>query len=153
MRLNKLALLKSVLILSVLLFFSSCSCRLRHVGANSNIASAEGSGNLKDVNFAFDSFGIDSAAKTVIDTNAAWLKENQGVKVTLEGHCDERGTTEYNMALGANRAKAVYDQLVASGVAADRLSTVSYGEELPLDPSHNEMAWAKNRRAHFSEKQ
>jgi peptidoglycan-associated lipoprotein len=143
---------KTALFLTVLVFFSSCSCRLRHVGAGSNIPTAgEGSGNLKDVNFAFDSFGIDASAKEVISANAKWLNDNKEVKVSVEGHCDERGTTEYNMALGANRAKAVYDQLVAGGVAAERLSTVSYGEELPLDPAHNETAWAKNRRAHFSE--
>jgi peptidoglycan-associated lipoprotein len=71
-------------------------------------------------------------------------------KVQVEGHCDERGTNEYNMVLGMNRAKAAMNYLRSMGVEGDRMSTVSYGEELPLDPAHDEGAWAKNRRAHFN---
>jgi peptidoglycan-associated lipoprotein len=81
--------------------------------------------------------------------NAEWLKANSGSKVQIEGHCDERGTNEYNMVLGANRARAAMEHLRTLGVDASRMSTVSYGEELPLDPAHNEAAWAKNRRDHF----
>ena len=78
------------------------------------------------------------------------MLQNEGIKVEVEGHCDERGTNEYNMALGERRATAAADYLRSLGVSGDRMRTVSYGEELPLDPRHNEEAWAKNRRVHFS---
>lgn len=139
----------SLLVLSIL-FIASCSCRLRHVGANSNIPMAEADGVLTDINFAFDSYGLTAADKKVIENHANWIKSNEVESVTIEGHCDERGTTEYNMALGANRAKSVYDALVSNGISPKMLSTVSYGEELPVDPAHNEMAWSKNRRVHFT---
>ena len=81
--------------------------------------------------------------------NGNWLKDHPQAKVEIEGHCDERGTVEYNLALGAKRARAAKDYLVALGVAADRLTTISYGEELPLCHEHTEECWQKNRRAHF----
>ncbi|RMG43001.1 MAG: peptidoglycan-associated lipoprotein Pal [Candidatus Dadabacteria bacterium] len=137
-------------LMAVILVFglSACACRTKQVGAGNVPVAAEGS-ILKDVHFAFDSYALDSLAREILRKNAEWLKAHPDRKVEIEGHCDERGTNEYNMALGAKRARAVKDFLVSLGIAADRMSTVSYGEELPLDPRHNEEAWAKNRRAHF----
>ncbi len=106
-------------------------------------------GPLRDVHFAFDSYELDEEARTVLRENAEWLQENPREKVEIEGHCDERGTVEYNLALGAKRARAVKDYLVSLGIAADRMTTISYGEELPLCTEHNEDCWARNRRAHF----
>ena len=85
-----------------------------------------------------------------MEKNAAWLQAHRQAKVLVEGHCDERGTVEYNLALGEQRARAARDSLVGLGVAAERLRTVSYGKERPLDPASSEVAWAKNRRAHFT---
>jgi peptidoglycan-associated lipoprotein len=104
----------------------------------------------QDVHFAFDSFLLDDEAKTVLEKKASWLKSNPSAAVKIEGHCDERGTTAYNLALGERRANAAKQYLTALGVPASRLSTISYGEESPLDPGHNESAWARNRRAHFA---
>lgn len=101
------------------------------------------------VYFAFDSAALSSMAQATLKRKAAWLKENSGAMVTIEGHCDERGTNEYNLALGERRAESARAYLVDLGVSASRLSTISYGEERPLDPRHNEEAWAKNRRAQF----
>ncbi|GIX48368.1 MAG: peptidoglycan-associated lipoprotein [Candidatus Tectimicrobiota bacterium] len=103
----------------------------------------------QDVHFAFDSFALSEEAKALLEKKAAWLAAHPHVKVLIEGHCDERGTQAYNLALGERRANAVKQYLVALGIDPARLSTVSYGEERPLDPGHNEEAWAKNRRAHF----
>lgn len=127
-----------------------CSCSKRRVGPEENIALAEMGKELKDVNFAFDSFSLDGAAKGALDLNSKWLKDHSSTKFQVEGHCDERGTNEYNMALGAKRARAVADYLRAQGIEESRMGTVSYGEELPLDPRHDESAWFKNRRAHFN---
>jgi peptidoglycan-associated lipoprotein len=104
---------------------------------------------LKPVFFALDSSEIEPDAKAVLDANAAVLKRYSNWTVTLEGHCDERGTAEYNLALGERRAIAVRAYLVALGISADRVRTVSYGKEFPFDPGHEEAAWSKNRRAHF----
>jgi peptidoglycan-associated lipoprotein len=104
---------------------------------------------LKDVNFDFDKSDIRPDARDLLKKNAEWMKANPKSKVQIEGHCDERGTNEYNLALGERRANAVKKYLSSLGVEADRLYTISYGEELPLDPGHNEEAWGKNRRAHF----
>ena len=82
--------------------------------------------------------------------NADWLRNNGSVVVEIEGHCDERGTIEYNLALGDRRARSAKDFLVNLGIAAARLRTISYGKEMPLDPGHSEAAWAKNRRDHFT---
>jgi peptidoglycan-associated lipoprotein len=105
--------------------------------------------HLQDVYFAFDSYTIRSEDMPVLEKMANWLATNQAITLTIEGYCDERGTTEYNLALGQKRAGAVKDYFVASGVSAKRLRTVSYGKEAPVDPGHEEDAWAKNRRAHF----
>ena len=104
---------------------------------------------LKPLFFAYDSSEIDAAGQAVLDANGAILKKYATWTVTIEGHCDERGTAEYNLALGERRAVAARTYLVSLGISADRLRTVSYGKEFPFDPGHDEAAWAKNRRAHF----
>jgi peptidoglycan-associated lipoprotein len=109
----------------------------------------EEDGVLKDVHFAYDSYDLDGSARDVLAANAEWLKENKRAHTEIEGHCDERGTVEYNLALGAKRAKAVKDYLVSLGVGSDRLTTISYGEELPLCRDASEQCYARNRRVHF----
>jgi peptidoglycan-associated lipoprotein len=104
---------------------------------------------LKPVFFAVDSFDLDSTAQAIASANADVLRKNPAWKVTIEGHADERGTPEYNLALGERRANAVKAYLVSLGVIGDRLQTLSYGEEFPFDAGHNEGAWSKNRRAYF----
>jgi peptidoglycan-associated lipoprotein len=104
---------------------------------------------LKPVFFDYDSADLSPAAKSALDENAGVLKKYGTWVLTIEGHCDERGTPEYNLALGERRAVAALTYLVALGVASERLRTVSYGKEFPFDPGHDEGAWAKNRRAHF----
>jgi peptidoglycan-associated lipoprotein len=104
---------------------------------------------LERIHFEFDSFALSDAAKQTLNQNAEWLKANPTAKVTVEGHCDERGSDTYNLALGENRAKAAKNYLVTLGIAEDRINLISYGEEKPLDPASNEDAWAKNRRAEF----
>ncbi len=110
---------------------------------------AAATGPLKDINFDFDSSRLSETARAILKTNAEWLKSNPGARVQIEGHCDERGTAEYNMALGARRAQAAMDYLVTLGVATNRMSTVSYGEEIPVCREHTEACWAKNRRDRF----
>jgi peptidoglycan-associated lipoprotein len=104
---------------------------------------------LKDVFFDFDKAVVRPDQQAALTENAAWLKANPGAKLLVEGHCDERGTAEYNLALGERRAKAVKDVLVTAGIPADRISTISYGEERPFVLGHDESAWKWNRRAHF----
>jgi peptidoglycan-associated lipoprotein len=104
---------------------------------------------LQDTYFAFDSSAIEPQYRNILKKNADYLMANKNIKVTIEGHCDERGTAEYNMALGQHRADEVKKYLVNLGVAGKAMTTVSYGKEKPIDPGHNEEAWAKNRRAHF----
>jgi peptidoglycan-associated lipoprotein len=104
---------------------------------------------LKDVFFDFDKANIRDDQKAALNDNVGWLKGNTGAKVLLEGHCDERGTAEYNLALGERRAKVVKDYLIAAGVAAERVSTISYGKERPFVLGHDESAWKWNRRGHF----
>lgn len=104
---------------------------------------------VKDVFFEFDSAELDPMAVSQLKNNAMWLVDNPSIALMIEGHCDERGTTEYNLALGERRAEVTKRFLEKAGVAASRLGTVSFGEEKPFDPGHDEAAWAKNRRAHF----
>ena len=104
---------------------------------------------LKPVMFEYDSSEIAGTAQKALEENAAVLKKYGTWAVTIEGHCDERGTAEYNLALGERRAVAARAYLVSLGISADRLRTVSYGKEFPFDPGHDEAAWSKNRRAHF----
>jgi len=109
----------------------------------------EQGGPLQDIHFAYDSFELSSEARDILRSNSDWLKGNSQAKVEVEGHCDERGTSEYNLALGAKRAKAARDYLVSLGISPERLSTISYGEELPLCHESTESCWEQNRRAHF----
>ena len=111
---------------------------------------APGPSPLKDVFFDYDKSSIRDDQKAALNDNVGWLKVNGGAKVLLEGHCDERGTAEYNLALGERRAKAVKDYLIAAGIAADRISTISYGKERPFVLGHDESAWKWNRRGHFT---
>ncbi len=104
---------------------------------------------LKPVFFGYDQSDVSAEGQKALDANADVLKRNPGWIVTIEGHCDERGTAEYNLALGERRANAARAYLVSLGIPADRLRTVSYGKEFPFDPGHDEAAWARNRRAHF----
>ncbi len=106
---------------------------------------------LKDINFDFDKYNIRETDAAILKENMAWFqaKENSGKKVKIEGHCDERGTVEYNLVLGQKRADSTKSFLVSLGANGRLFETVSYGKEKPLDPGHNEAAWAKNRRAHF----
>jgi peptidoglycan-associated lipoprotein len=102
-----------------------------------------------DIFFNYDAFDLSADARKILADKAAFLNAHPNMKIRIEGNCDERGTTEYNLALGDRRAKAAMDYLAFLGIKADRISTVSYGEDKPLDPSHTEEAWAKNRRDHF----
>lgn len=104
---------------------------------------------LADAYFEFDKWNLTPAAREILTKNAAWIKKNHPVEVLIEGHCDERGTVDYNLALGDRRAKSARKYLILLGCDADKVFTISYGEEKPVDPGHNEEAWAKNRRAHF----
>ena len=103
----------------------------------------------EDVHFAFDSSLLDAEAERILEQKATWLQDNGAVSVQIEGHCDERGTSAYNLALGERRANAVQEYLTVLGVDPSRLSTISYGEEVPFAPGHDEAAWSLNRRAHF----
>jgi peptidoglycan-associated lipoprotein len=107
--------------------------------------------NLKDIHFDFDKYDIRPGDAKILDANATWLKSNSQL-VLIEGHCDERGTNEYNLALGERRAKATMNYLVSQGVQATRITIISYGEERPICTEHNEACWARNRRAHFLSK-
>jgi peptidoglycan-associated lipoprotein len=104
---------------------------------------------LRDIHFDFDKYDIRPGDAKILDGNAGWLKSHENYLVLIEGHCDERGTNEYNLALGERRAKATMNYLVSQGVQANRMTIISYGEERPLCTEHNEACWAKNRRAHF----
>ena len=107
-------------------------------------------GVLKTVYFAFNSNDLDGATTTTLQANAVWLKAHVKYTVEIGGHCDDRGSIGYNVALGDRRATAVKEYLVGLGVSATQLVAISYGEEKPADPGHNEAAWAKNRRAEFT---
>jgi peptidoglycan-associated lipoprotein len=103
---------------------------------------------LRDIHFAFDKYEIRPGEVKTLEADAVWLKAHGGSLVLIEGHCDERGTVEYNMALGERRARATMSYLVSHGIQASRITLVSYGKERPLCAEHGETCWAKNRRAH-----
>ena len=113
------------------------------------IASTPAGSPLKEVYFDFDSYDLSADARSTLKASGDWLKQNPAVSVNIEGHCDDRGTTEYNLALGAKRAQAALDYLVTLGISAGRLSTTSYGEEVPVCREENESCWQKNRRDRF----
>ncbi|MGH7875229.1 MAG: peptidoglycan-associated lipoprotein Pal [Candidatus Binatia bacterium] len=110
---------------------------------------AAASGPLKDVSFNFDSAALSEPARATLRGNADWLKANPSSRVQIEGHCDERGAADYNMALGAKRAQAAMDYLATLGIVANRMSTISYGEEIPVCKESTEACWTRNRRARF----
>ncbi|MBI4634224.1 MAG: peptidoglycan-associated lipoprotein Pal [Deltaproteobacteria bacterium] len=104
---------------------------------------------MADIHFEYDKYSLKPEDREILKNHAEWLNKNQKVKIMIEGHCDERGTAEYNLALGERRALEAKNYIVKLGVVEKRVSTVSYGKERPLDPGHNETAWAKNRRDRF----
>jgi peptidoglycan-associated lipoprotein len=168
-------LLTSVVFLSVVLwlgFTVSCSKKSSGIGPGVNTKSSTNPGSTvtvgsqtvpdsfahlavaepfptNDIHFKYDSYRLLAKARKNLRAKAKWLLANKDVSVVIEGHCDERGLDGYNLALGDQRAQKVKEYLVDLGVSPDRLTTISYGEERPVDPRHNEEAWAKNRRAHF----
>ena len=103
----------------------------------------------RNIYFDFDKFSLTPDARKTLAEKASFLNAHPEIKIKIEGHCDERGTREYNLALGERRAKSAQDYLVFLGINPARVSTISYGEEMPVDPGHNEEAWTKNRRAQF----
>jgi peptidoglycan-associated lipoprotein len=113
-------------------------------------APAVKSEDLGIVYFDFDSANLSDHARSTLDQNAKLLREHADVRVVIDGNCDERGTAEYNQALGEKRAQAARDYLVAAGIATSRIDVISYGKEHPADAGHDESAWAKNRRAGFT---
>ena len=121
---------------------------LLDIGAKS-LEELNAEGHLKDVQFEYDSAQLSPAMRATLEENAAWLSRYPSVSILVEGHCDERGTVEYNLALGEERARAVRDYLRDLGVGSGRMRIISYGKEFPLDPGHNEAAWRRNRRAHL----
>ncbi len=143
------SLFKALLVPSML-FIIGCACEEEIVSqAPPPPPPPAPTAQLGDVFFAFDSSVLDATAQSQLDENVQWMDENSGGTVLIEGHCDERGTNEYNMALGERRAESAKGYMEIAGADGSRMQTVSYGEERPFDPGHNEAAWAKNRRAHF----
>lgn len=104
---------------------------------------------LRMINFDYDKFDVREDAKGILEGNAAWLKKWRNVKILIEGHCDERGTEDYNLALGEKRSKGAFDYLISLGIPAERMKMLSYGKSQPLDMGKDEGAWAQNRRAQF----
>ena len=119
-------------------------------GEDFSVTDASGeNGPLEDVHFEYDAATLSDQARAVLEKHALWLQSHRQAKIMVEGHCDERGTVDYNLALGDKRARATRDYLVSLGVAGNRLKTVSLGKERPLDTGATEQAFARNRRAHF----
>lgn len=107
-------------------------------------------GPLTDIHFGYNEYTIQPQDGSILRGNASWLQANPATRVQVEGHCDDRGSEEYNIALGAKRAQAAKDYLVTLGIPGSRVSTISYGKELPLCTEHDESCWAQNRRDHFA---
>lgn len=112
-------------------------------------AETKGENQFADLHFDFDKYNVNPNERAKLDKIAEWLKTNKGFVMRIEGNCDERGSAEYNLALGEKRAQAAMQYLMKLGVPKDRISIISYGKDKPLDPGHDEEAWAKNRRDHF----
>jgi len=125
---------------------------VRNEGVGQDVLSdANGEGGpLEDIHFSYDEATLTDEARGTLDRHVAWLRAHGDVHVLVEGHCDQRGTVEYNLALGERRAQAAREYLVGKGIPADRLSTVSYGKERPLETGTDEAAYARNRRDHFA---
>jgi len=104
---------------------------------------------LKMIHFDYDRFSIRADAKPMLETSAAWLRKFKSAKILIEGHCDERGTEEYNLALGEKRAKSTMEYLMSLGISPERMKIISYGKSQSLDAGHNEVAWQQNRRSQF----
>jgi len=150
--------MKKILVLAMgMLLVASCSKKdvitekseSSYIGYGASGSDAGQAGDLKTINFDFDKSTLSTEAKTILKANAEWLKKNPKVSIQIEGHCDSRGTIEYNLALGEKRAIIVKKYIMALGVKKDRLSVISYGKERPLVKDDNEAAWTKNRRANF----
>jgi peptidoglycan-associated lipoprotein len=114
-----------------------------------NTGTLSGSGPLTDIHFGYNTYNIEAQDGSILKQNASWLQSNPKTRVQVEGHCDERGSEEYNIALGAKRAQAAKDYLETLGIEGSRISTISYGKELPLCTEHDESCWQQNRRDHF----
>jgi peptidoglycan-associated lipoprotein len=117
--------------------------------ATTTFGSEQTIAQLQRIHFEFDQFTLSAEAREILAGNAAFLRANPGQRIVIEGHTDERGSDEYNLALGERRARAALNYLVSLGIAAERLTLLSYGEERPLAPGRDESAWAQNRRAEF----
>lgn len=139
----------AVLVLGLVLAVTQVACHRQSKPGTSGEYGGSG-GPLQRIHYDFDRSDIRPDAVPVLERNAAWIKDHAGKRVTVEGHCDDRGTNEYNMALGDRRSNAARDYLSNLGVDPSVLSSVSYGEERPLDPGSNESAWSLNRRAEFA---
>lgn len=158
-----LKILSALTLSSLMLFSISCSSTKKASSGDSfadsdfkpgelklNGDSDSGSaGTLQSIYFSFDSASLTQEAKNTLKANAEYLKAQASVKVQVEGHCDERGGVQYNLALSERRAKSVRDFLVALGIKGNRITTIGYGKERPVDLGHDEAAWAKNRRGNF----
>lgn len=156
--------LKTFGLLTILAFFG-CSSNKKADSLTDGSASLDGkdertlklngdsdslsAGELNTIYFAFNSSSLDEVAKSTLKSNAEYLSGNANLKIQVEGHCDERGGVQYNLALSERRAKSVLDFLKGLGVASNRITTIGYGKERPIDMGHDEAAWAKNRRANF----
>ena len=150
--------MKKVLVLAMgMLLVASCSKKdvvtekseSSYIGYGASGSDAGKAGDLKSINFDFDKSNLTTEAKTILKANVEWLKKNPKISIQIEGHCDSRGTIEYNLALGEKRAVIVKKYIMALGVKKERLSVISYGKERPLVKEDSEAAWAKNRRANF----
>lgn len=116
---------------------------------NGTLGAGGSGGPLSDIHFGYNDYTIQPQDGEVLRANARWLTDHTNAHVQIEGHCDERGSEEYNLALGAKRAQAAKEYLTDLGISGDRISTISYGKELPVCTEHNEDCWAQNRRDHF----
>jgi peptidoglycan-associated lipoprotein len=120
-------------------------------GADFAVSDPDGQGGpLEDIHFALDQSDLTDQARATLERNSQWMRSHAAAKVRVEGHCDERGTVEYNLALGERRARVAFDYLASLGVAADRMKSVSYGKEIPVCQQSNEDCWSRNRRDHFA---
>jgi len=130
-------------------FLTEGSARGEAEAAKEQAAKGKIPGIFEDILFDYDKYNLKPEAREMLKKDAAWLAKHKNYNVTIEGNCDERGTVEYNLALGERRAAEAMKYFVELGIDKKRIKTISYGKERPLDPGHNEEAWAKNRRDHF----